>query len=260
MKVVILAGGLGSRISEESHLIPKPMIEIGGLPLLWHVMKLYSAFHYNEFIICLGYKGTVIKDYFLNFFTRGSDLTVDLSRNGDFTIHRPQRENWKVTLVDTGLNTMTGGRIARVKSYLDSGRFMLTYGDGLGNIDINQLVACHEKSGKIATVTAVEPPGRFGAMSIDSQGTVTHFEEKGRNPQALINAGFFVLEPKVFDFIQDSDNCSWEAKPMEHLAAQSQLNAFCHKGFWHPMDTLRDKKYLEGLWDSGEAPWRSHLR
>lgn len=253
MKTVILAGGLGTRISEESHLKPKPMIEIGGRPLLWHIMKIYSRYGLNDFIICSGYKSYVIKEYFANYFLHLSDVTIDL-KNNKMEVHHSESEPWKVTLVDTGEETMTGGRIKRVKKYIGDQDFCLTYGDGVADIDIKKLLEFHKTHGKYATLTATQPPGRFGALHLE--GTkIKSFKEKPMGDGNWINGGFFVLNPKVIDFI-DGDQTIWEREPLERLAEQSQLHAFQHKGFWQPMDTLRDKNYLEQLWQSGKAPWK----
>lgn len=254
MKVVILAGGYGTRLSEETVNIPKPMVEIGGKPILWHIMKIYSHYGYNDFIICLGYKGYIIKEYFMNYFMHMSDITVDLS-NGGIKVHNSKAENWKVTLVDTGLDTMTGGRIKRIKDHLDGERFMLTYGDGVGDVNINSLVKFHESHGKLATMTAVQPSGRFGALRINNEKKVESFVEKPAGDGAWINGGFFVLEPKVIDYIKD-DSTIWEREPLENLTKESQLFAYKHEGFWKPMDTLRDKIELEKLWSTKEAPWK----
>ncbi|PNR88779.1 glucose-1-phosphate cytidylyltransferase [Petrotoga sp. 9T1HF07.CasAA.8.2] len=254
MKVVILAGGYGTRLSEETVNIPKPMVEIGGKPILWHIMKIYSHYGYNDFIICLGYKGYIIKEYFMNYFMHMSDITVDLS-NGGIKVHNSKAENWKVTLVDTGLDTMTGGRIKRIKDHLDGERFMLTYGDGVGNVNINSLVEFHESHGKLVTMTAVQPSGRFGALRINDEKKVESFVEKPAGDGAWINGGFFVLEPQVIDYIKD-DNTIWEREPLENLTKESQLFAYKHEGFWKPMDTLRDKIELERLWSTKEAPWK----
>lgn len=254
MKVVILAGGYGTRLSEETVNIPKPMVEIGGKPILWHIMKIYSHYGYNDFIICLGYKGYIIKEYFMNYFMHMSDITVDLS-NGGIKIHNSKAENWKVTLVDTGLDTMTGGRIKRIKDHLNGERFMLTYGDGVGDVNINSLVKFHESHGKLATMTAVQPSGRFGALTINDDKKVESFVEKPAGDGAWINGGFFVLEPEVIDYIKD-DNTSWEREPLENLTKENQLFAYKHEGFWKPMDTLRDKIELEKLWSTKEAPWK----
>jgi glucose-1-phosphate cytidylyltransferase len=254
MKTVILAGGLGTRISEESHLKPKTMIEIGGRPILWHIMKLYSHYGFNDFIVCLGYKGYVIKEYFANYVLHNADLTVDLAK-GAIEYHATNHEPWRVTLVDTGSETMTGGRLKRVASYLPPDEpFFLTYSDGVADLDLRALADFHRKHGREATVTAVAPPGRFGALEI-AEGEVKRFVEKPPGDQGLINGGFFVLQPKVIDRIS-GDATIWENEPLEGLAADAQLMAYPHSGFWAPMDTLRDKNILETLWASGEAPWR----
>ncbi len=253
MKVVILAGGLGSRISEETNVRPKPMVEIGGKPLLWHIMKIYSAHGLNDFIICLGYRGYMIKEYFANYFLHTSDVTFELADN-KMHVHQRYSEPWRVTLVDTGDETMTGGRLRRVREYLGQDDFCFTYGDGVGNVDISALVAFHRKQKTHATVTAVQPPGRFGALDI-SASRITSFQEKPQGDGSWINGGFFVLSPKVIDYIED-DQTIWERKPMERLAREQQLSAYVHTGFWQPMDTLRDKTHLESLWQSGKAPWK----
>lgn len=252
MKVVILAGGLGTRISEESTLKPKPMIEIGGMPILWHIMKIYSNYGLNEFVICCGYKGYLIKEYFANYFLHMSDVTFDMSSNV-MEVHQKKVEPWRVTLVDTGEITQTGGRLKRVKNYLDDD-FCLTYGDGVSSVNISSLIAFHKKHGKLATMTAVQPPGRFGALNL-SGTEVKSFIEKPQGDGGWINGGFFVLNRKVIDFI-DSDETLWEKSPLESLAELSQLEAFFHHGFWQPMDTLRDKLQLEKLWASGNPPWK----
>lgn len=254
MKCVILAGGLGTRLSEETSLRPKPMVEIGGKPILWHIMKIYSHYGINEFIVCLGYKGYVIKEYFANYFLHMSDVTIDMATN-QMTVHDQKAEPWKVTLVDTGDNSMTGGRLRRVKEYVkDEEAFCFTYGDGVSNVDITRLINFHKTHGKQATLTAVTPPGRFGALDIHDD-LITNFKEKPKGDGALINGGFFVLSPKVIDLI-DSDSCIWEQKPLEKLALAGELTAFNHNGFWQPMDTLRDKQYLEELWQQNKAPWK----
>lgn len=253
MKVVLLAGGLGTRISEESHLRPKPMIEIGGKPILWHIMKIYSHYGLNDFIVCCGYKGYVIKEYFANYFMHLSDVTFDL-KNNQMQVHNNTSEPWKVTLVDTGENTMTGGRIKRVKDYIGNDSFCLTYGDGVADIDIGKLIEFHKSHGRMATLTASQPPGRFGALSID--GTkINSFKEKPVGDGNWINGGFFVLSHKVLDLI-DNDETVWEKKPLERLAESDNLQAFFHDGFWQPMDTLRDKTHLEELWSKQQAPWK----
>jgi len=254
MKVVILAGGFGTRLSEETDIKPKPMIEIGEKPILWHIIKIYSYYGFNDFIICLGYKGYIIKEYFSNYFLHQSDVTMDLEKNS-MEILQSKAEPWKITLVDTGLNTMTGGRIKRVQKYINDETFMLTYGDGVGSINISELFEFHKKHNKFATVTAVQPSGRFGALNLDKQANVLSFQEKPKGDNAWINGGFFVLEPKIFDYIE-GDETLWERKPVENLAKDGELIAYKHSGFWHAMDTLRDKNYLEQLWKSGQAPWK----
>ncbi len=254
MKVVILAGGLGTRISEETHLKPKPMIEIGGRPILWHIMKSYTAHGVNDFVICCGYKGYIIKEYFANYFLHMSDVTFDMASN-QMQVHSRKAEPWRVTLVDTGDDTMTGGRLKRVAAYVqEEDAFCFTYGDGISDVDINALIAFHQQHGKLATVTAVQPPGRYGALSLQGQ-QVTGFTEKPRGDGGLINGGFFVLSPRCLGLIED-DQSSWEGEPLNRLATEGQLMAFEHHGFWQPMDTLRDKNHLEDLWQSGNAPWK----
>jgi len=253
MKAVILAGGLGTRISEETHLKPKPMIEIGGKPIIWHIMKMYSAHNINDFIICLGYKGYVIKEYFANYFMHTSDITIDIAKN-KLEVHNNNSEPWRVTLVDTGDETMTGGRIKRVSSYVEDDNFCCTYGDGVGDINISKLIEFHKQQGKHATLTATQPPGRFGALKIKGNN-VKEFQEKPQGDSSWINGGFFVLSKEVFQYIE-SDSTVWEKEPMEQLAKKDQLAAYYHNGFWQPMDTLRDKTQLEGLWDAGNAPWK----
>lgn len=254
MKVVILAGGLGTRISEESHLRPKPMIEIGGRPMLWHIMKTYSAFGHHDFVICLGYRGYLIKEYFANYFLHMSDVTFHMASNR-MEVHQNNAEPWRVTLVDTGEDTMTGGRLRRVRAYVDDeDDFCFTYGDGVSDVDINGLVDFHRRSGRHATLTAVQPPGRFGALKVDDD-RVASFQEKPHGDGAWINGGFFVLSREALDFIE-GDHTVWEREPMERLAREGQLSAYRHGGFWHAMDTLRDKNYLEELWASGRAPWK----
>ena len=254
MKAVILAGGLGTRISEETHLKPKPMIEIGGKPILWHIMKLYSAHGVNDFVICCGYRGYLIKEYFANYFLHMSDVTFDM-RHNDMEVHQRNAEPWRVTLVDTGEETLTGGRLKRVADYIrDEEAFCFTYGDGVADVDITRQITFHRQHGKQATVTAVQPPGRYGALNIEGD-RVAGFTEKPRGDGGLINGGFFVLSPKCLDLIAD-DRSSWEGQPLTQLAEQGQLMAFAHNGFWQPMDTLRDKNHLEALWDSGKAPWK----
>lgn len=252
MKSVILAGGLGSRISEETHLKPKPMVEIGGMPILWHIMKIYGEYGINDFVICLGYKGYVIKEFFANYFLHMSDVTIDIKTN-KLEIHSVHSEPWKVTLVDTGESTMTGGRIKQIKKYIDD-TFCMTYGDGLADIDISKLIDFHKQTNSLATITAVQAPGRFGALNID-KGFVTNFQEKPTGDSGWINGGFFVLEPSIFDYL-DNDNTVFERSPLETLSSNHNLGAFKHHGFWQPMDTLRDKNHLEMLWNSNKAPWK----
>ena len=254
MKAVILAGGLGTRISEESHLRPKPMIEIGGRPILWHIMKMYSAHGVNDFVICCGYKGYIIKEYFANYFLHMSDVTFDMSTQ-KMEVHRRSAEPWRVTLVDTGDDTMTGGRLKRVASYVEKeDAFCFTYGDGVSDIDITRSIEFHKRHGKLATITAVQPPGRYGAIERNGD-RVTGFAEKPRGDGGVINGGFFVLSPKVIGLIA-GDRTSWESEPLTQLASKGELVAFEHDGFWHAMDTLRDKNALEELWASGKAPWK----
>lgn len=254
MKAVILAGGLGTRISEETHLKPKPMIEIGGKPILWHIMKTYSAHGVNDFVICCGYKGYVIKEYFANYFLHMSDVTFDMANNR-MEVHQKKAEPWRVTLVDTGEDTLTGGRLKRVKDYVQGeDAFCFTYGDGVADVDITAEIAFHKAHGKLATVCAVQPPGRYGALELDGQ-SVSGFVEKPRGDGGLINGGFFVCSPKVLDYIE-GDQSSWEGKALETLASQGELMAFEHDGFWQPMDTLREKTHLEELWATGKAPWK----
>lgn len=253
MKAVILAGGLGTRISEETHLKPKPMVEIGGKPILWHILKIYSTYGIQDFIICLGYKGYVIKEYFANYFLHMSDVTFDMQHN-KMEVHHQKAEPWRITLVDTGEETMTGGRLKRVKDYLGEEDFCFTYGDGVANVDIKNLIAFHRQQNVLATVTATRPPGRFGSLKL-AENTVNGFQEKPQGDGGWINGGFFVLSPKVIDYIM-GDETKWEQKPLESLANQGQLAAYKHDGFWQPMDTLRDKKYLEELWATGQAKWK----
>lgn len=255
MKVVILAGGFGTRISEESHLKPKPMIEIGERPILWHIMKTYSHYGYNDFIICLGYKGYHIKEYFAHYFLHESDVTYDFRNQNERLIHHHSAEPWTVTLVNTGLETMTGGRVKLVREYIGDEPFMLTYGDGVADVDIRALVEYHHQHGKLATVTSIQPTGRFGALDLDSENLVHGFKEKPKGDGAWINGGFFVLEPAVLDYIEN-DATIFEKEPLEGLAQDGQLVAYKHSGFWQPMDTLRDKNHLENLWKSGIAPWK----
>ncbi|MBN1073451.1 glucose-1-phosphate cytidylyltransferase [Clostridium botulinum] len=256
MKVVILAGGYGTRISEESHLKPKPMIEIGGDPILWHIMKYYSYYGFNEFIICCGYKGYMIKEYFADYYLHRSDITFDFAENNKMTIHSNVAEPWKVTLVDTGLDTMTGGRLKRVKKYVENETFMLTYGDGICDVDINELLAFHEKSNKIATITAIQPGGRFGVLDIaEDNTTINSFSEKSKEDGGWINGGYMVLGPRVFDYIK-GDETFLEKEPLEELAREKMLSAYKHNGFWQCMDTKRDKELLEVLWKSKVARWK----
>ena len=255
MKAVLLAGGLGTRLSEETTVRPKPLVEIGGLPILWHVMKMYSAHGINDFVVCAGYKGYLIKEYFANYFLRGADVTFDLSANS-MQVHRHAAEPWRVTVVDTGEHTMTGGRLRRVREYLDNETFCLTYGDGVSDVDLTALVAFHRSRRALATLTATQPVGRFGLLTLAAgEARVEHFNEKSDGDGAWINGGFFVLEPEVIDYI-DGDTTTWEREPMQRLAAAGQLSAYRHSGFWHPMDTLRDRTVLEELWHSGAAPWK----
>ncbi len=253
MKAVILAGGLGTRLSEETVIKPKPMIEIGGRPILWHIMKIYAAYGIDDFIICLGYKGYIIKEYFANYFLHNSDVTFDL-KNNEMKVHANKAEAWRVTLVDTGEESMTGGRLKRVKKYLDDETFCFTYGDGVADINIAELLEFHKTHGKKATMSVVQPPGRFGAVLLDD-ARVTSFSEKPKGDNTWINGGFFVLEPSVIDLIKNDDTI-WERQPLEKLAEGEQLQAFRHDGFWRPMDTLRDKNYLENLWAENKAPWK----
>jgi glucose-1-phosphate cytidylyltransferase len=257
MKAVILAGGLGTRLSEETHLKPKPMIEIGGKPILWHILKIYSAHGINDFIICTGYKGYLIKEYFSNYFLHMSDVTFDMRQNS-VEIHKKKAEPWRVTVVDTGDHTMTGGRLARVAEHLGDSPFCFTYGDGVADIDLTKLIEFHQRSGRLATLTAVQPPGRYGTLSFERSqpDVVSKFHEKPIGDGAWINGGFFVLGPGALDYIGEGDATVWERGPMEKLAADGQLSAFKHAGFWRPMDTLRDMRELEELWASGNAPWR----
>ena len=253
MKVVILAGGVGSRLSEETALRPKPMVEIGDRPILWHIMKLYSSFGLNEFVICLGYRGYMIKEYFANYFLHTSDVTIDIASNS-LDVHGSTAEPWKVTLIDTGEDTMTGGRLRRVLGHVADDDFCFTYGDGLGDIDIGRLIDFHRDQGAIATVTAVQPIGRFGSMQIDGE-RVTEFREKPAGDGAWINGGFFVVSPAIAEYL-DGDETVWEEEPLRRLAAEGQLASYHHVGFWQPMDTLREKARLQELWESGRAPWK----
>jgi glucose-1-phosphate cytidylyltransferase len=254
MKAVILAGGLGTRISEETHLKPKPMIEIGGKPILWHIMKLYSAHGINDFVVCCGYKGYIIKEYFANYFLHMSDVTFDM-KNNEMQVHQRKAEPWRVTLVDTGEETLTGGRLKRVTDYVkDEEAFCFTYGDGVADVDIGELIAFHKQHNKLATVTAVQPPGRYGALNMN-KNMVKGFTEKPKGDGGWINGGFFVLSPECLNYVQN-DQSSWEGEPLTKLASDGQLMAFEHAGFWQPMDTLREKNMLEDLWQSGKAPWK----
>ncbi len=255
MKAIILAGGLGTRLSEETSLRPKPMVEIGGKPILWHIMKMYSYYGINDFIVCCGYKGYVIKEYFANYFLHQSDVTFCMKKN-TMKVHKERAEPWTVTLVDTGINSMTGGRLGMVSEYVkDEDAFCFTYGDGVSDVNISELIKFHKSHGKDATLTSVYPPGRFGALEITND-QITKFKEKPKGDGALINGGFFVLSPKIFRRIS-SDDCIWEQSPLKGLAKDGELMSFTHNGFWQPMDTLRDKLFLQNLWDSGKAPWKS---
>ncbi len=254
MKVVLLAGGLGTRLSEETDIKPKPMVEIGGKPILWHIMKIYSHYGFNEFIICLGYKGHVIKEYFSNFFLHHSDVTFDLKEN-KMEVHNSEAENWKITLVDTGKDSMTGGRIKRIEKYVNNSTFMLTYGDGVSDINIKELVEFHKKNKKMVTVTAVQPESRFGVLDINSSNEVKSFLEKPKGESGWINGGFFVCEPEVFKYIKGDDTI-WERDPLENIAKDNNLNAFKHEGFWKPMDSLKDKQDLNKYWDTNKAEWK----
>lgn len=256
MKAIILAGGFGTRISEESHLKPKPMIEIGGMPIIWHIMKLYSYYGVNDFIICAGYKQYVIKEYFSDYFLHKSDITYDFTTgNRDITIHNNMAEPWKVTVVDTGLNTMTGGRMKRIKKYLDNDSFMITYGDGVSNVNINKLIEYHKSHGKLMTITGVQPEGRFGVIDFNENGGIQAFREKSKEDSGWINGGFMICSPIVLNYIKD-DTVMLEREPMEQLALEGQLMCYKHHGFWQCMDTLRDKEKLEKLWSENKAPWK----
>jgi len=255
MKAVILAGGFGTRLSEETSVRPKPMVEIGGLPILWHVMKIYSAHGIDDFIVCCGYKGEMIKEYFSGYAMRGADMTVDLAKN-EIELHSNNSEPWRVTLIDTGQDTMTGGRLRRVADYIGDETFCFTYGDGVADIDITRLIAFHHAQGRMGTLTAVQPPGRFGAFALSAeQDRIVSFKEKPDGDGAWINGGFFVLEPGAISYIEN-DHSIWEREPLERLAHDGQLSAFRHDGFWHPMDTLHDKTVLDLMWDADEAPWK----
>ncbi len=255
MKVVLLAGGFGTRISEESHLKPKPMIEISEKPILWHIMKIYSHYGFNDFIICLGYKGFMIKEYFAHYYLHESNVTFDFRSSNKSIIHNHTAEPWRVTLVNTGIETKTGGRVKRIKPYIGDETFMLTYGDGVADVNIHELVNFHRSHGKLATITAAQPVGRFGALNVTEDNIVDVFKEKPKGDRSWVSAGFFVLEPKVFDYIGDDDT-SFEKEPLENLSKDRELVAYKHFGFWHPMDTVRDKDHLETLWQSGKAPWK----
>lgn len=255
MKVAILAGGFGTRISEESHLKPKPMIEIGERPILWHIMKIYSHYGFNDFIICLGYKAYVVKEYFAHYFLHESDVTFDFSMSNQQVVHTHQAEPWKVTLVNTGIHTMTGGRVKRIQKYIGDEPFMLTYGDGVADVNIPQLVAFHQKHGKTATLTSVQPAGRFGALDLAEDDSVLGFQEKPQGDGGWVNGGFFVLQPEVFNYLED-DSTVFERAPMKRMAQDNQLAAYKHTGFWQPMDTLREKEQLEAMWQKNEAPWK----
>ena len=256
MKVLILAGGYGTRLSEETVTIPKPMVEIGGKPIVWHIMKHYSSFGLNEFVLLLGYKSYVFKEYFANYFLHQSNVTIELATGG-MKVHRSTSEPWTVTLLDTGIDTMTGGRILRARDYVDDETFFLTYGDGVSNIAIDKELDFHREHGKAATVTSVQPEGRFGAMDFDTAGQITSFMEKPAGDNAWINAGYFICEPRIFDYIENEDSAIWERKPLERLAADGELYSFKHRGFWKCMDTLRDKQQLQSMWSSGDAPWKT---
>lgn len=255
MKVVLLAGGFGTRISEESHLKPKPMIEIGDMPILWHVMKIYSHYGYNDFVICCGYKAYMVKEYFADYYLHRSDVTFDFSENNKMTVHSNFSEPWKVTLVDTGLNTMTGGRIKRIEKYIGNEPFMLTYGDGVSDVNIAELVKFHETHGKIASMTAINVGQKFGVLDIDEDNGINSFREKSDNDGSMINGGFMVLNPEIFEYIE-GDSTVFEKAPLETVAKMGQLMAYKHGGFWQCMDTQRDKQHLEELWESGDAPWK----
>lgn len=255
MKVVLLAGGFGTRISEESDRKPKPMIEIGGKPILWHIMKIYSSYGFNDFVVCAGYKSYVVKEYFSNYFLHMSDVTFDMSNNR-MTVHAQKAEPWKVTIIDTGLETMTGGRIKRIREYIGDEPFMVTYGDGVADVDIGKLLAYHREHGRVGTMTAVQPAGRFGALQLGDDNTVLAFKEKPKGDGSWINGGFFVFNKDIFDYI-DGDDTVFEKEPLECLSKKGELVVYKHEGFWQPMDTLRDKQKLEELWDSGRAPWNT---
>lgn len=255
MKAVILAGGLGTRLSEATNLIPKPMVEIGGKPILWHIMKTYSHYGINDFIICCGYKQYVIKEYFANYYRHNSDITVDLTNNS-IEVHTSNAEPWRITLIDTGLNTMTGGRVKRIQKYVGDEPFLLTYGDGVADLNIADTIDYHKKTGHLLTVTAYKPSGKFGALDMDDAGNVNSFMEKPAGDGHWINAGYFICQPEVFDFITEGDATIFERKPLEAIAAAGKMGAFKHNGFWKPMDTMRDNIELNEMWDKGEAPWK----
>jgi len=256
MKVVILAGGYGTRISEETDLKPKPMIEIGSKPILWHIMKIYSSYGFNDFVILLGYKGYYIKEYFANYFLHQSDITIDL-RTNNLEVHNNSSEPWKVTLVDTGLDTMTGGRIKRAQKYIGDETFLLTYGDGVSDINLKEALAFHKKQARSITLTAIQPEARFGNLIIDDTMSVQNFTEKPKNEAGWINGGFFICEPKVFEYLEENEECIFEQEPLKKLAQEGEMSAYKHYGFWQPMDTLRDNKRLNELWKEGNAPWKT---
>ena len=256
MKVVILAGGLGTRLSEETEIRPKPMVEIGGKPILWHIMKTYSSFGFNDFVVCLGYKGFFIKEYFANYFLHQTDVTIDLANNA-MEFHKSSSENWKISLIDTGKDSMTGGRIKRIQPFIGNEPFMLTYGDGVSDVDISKLVSFHQNHGKLLTVTSIQPTGRFGALEFDeSSQKVSSFYEKPKGDGIWINGGYFVCQPEVFDYIKKGDSTIWEQKPLQNIASDGQLMGYKHEGFWSPMDTLKDKQDLNELWNSNKAKWK----
>jgi glucose-1-phosphate cytidylyltransferase len=259
MKVIILAGGLGTRLSEETSIIPKPMVEIGGRPILWHIMKIYSYWGFNEFVILTGYKSHIIKDYFINYYTRYSDITVDM-KNNVVELHKHRTEPWKVSMLYTGSDTMTGGRLLAAKDFIGKERFMLTYGDGVSDININELIKSHESAGKYVTLTSIQPSGRFGALDIKNNGAITSFKEKPDGDGMWVNGGFFVMEPDVFDYLTEGNDTILEKKPLEALAKDGQLNAYKHSGFWRSMDTLKDKNDLTALWQEDAAPWSLWLK
>ena len=255
MKVLLLAGGFGTRLSEETDLKPKPMVEIGGKPILWHIMKIYSHYGFNEFVVLLGYKGYYIKEYFANYFLHQSDVTIDM-KDGNMEIHNNHSEPWKITLLDTGIESMTGGRVKRAQAFIGDKPFMLTYGDGVSNINIEELVKFHKSHGKAMTMTSAQPEGRFGALNIEENNQVSSFQEKPKGDGGWINAGFFVCEPKVFDYIAEGDLTIFEQSPLQNLAKDGEMFTFKHEGFWKPMDTLRDKKQLQKMWENKKAPWK----